>query len=164
MFTVALGIVILMIGVLFDSDHFKFLLKSEYQVIIGTVVIAIILFDNALSGLLVGLAVIIMYTRIQARRYGVNLDIMSIFDKNSQTNLKPGNAMRDLVKETPYISPANLLDAQNNIVDASKYTEPYIGIPKTKGFPVYSAEGIDKEGEPAVSGYEGKDIGSAVKR
>jgi len=164
MFTVALGIVILLIGIMFDSDYFKFILKPEYQVIIGTIVIAIILFDNAFSGLLVGLAVIIMYTRIQARRYGINLDIMSIFEKNSPNNLKPGNAMRNLVKETPYISPANLLDAQNNIVDDKKYVEPYIGIPKTKGFPVYSAEGTDKEGDPAVSGYEGKDIGSAVKR
>jgi len=163
MFTVSLGIVILMMAIMFDSDHFKFVLKPEYQVIIGTVVIAIVLFDNALSGLLVGLAVIIMYTRVQARKYGINLDIMSLFD-NSQNNLKPGDAMRQLVKDTPYITPSNLLDAQNNIVDANKYTEPYIGIPKTKGFPVYSAEGIDKEGEPSVSGYEGKDIGSAVKR
>jgi hypothetical protein len=162
MFTVALGIVILMIAIMLDSDHFRFVLKPEYQVVIGTIVIAIVLFDNALSGLLVGLAVIVMYTRVQARRYGVNLDIMSIFDKNSQNNLVPGDAMRDLVKESPYISPANLLDAQNNIVDEKTYTTPYVGIPKTKGFPVYTAEGTDKEDE--VSGYEGKDIGSAVKR
>ena len=109
MFTVAASIVLLMIAIMFDSDNFKFIVKPEYQVIAGTFVIAVILFDNALAGLMCGLAIIIMYTRVIGRKYGINLDIMTLFETTNKTNqLKPGNPMRKLVKETPYISPANL--------------------------------------------------------
>jgi len=166
MFTVAASIVLLMVAIMFDSDHFKFIVKPEYQVIAGTFVIAIILFDNALAGLMCGLAIIIMYTRVIGRKYGINLDIMTLFETTNKTNpLKPGNPMRKLVKETPYISPANLLDAQNNIVDSKSYNDSYVGIPKINGFSVYSAEGTTKEGETQVLGYDNEIyIGSSVKR
>ena len=173
MFTVALGLVVLLIAIMLDSDHFKFIIKPEYQVIIGTIVIAVILFDNALAGLLFGLTVIIMYTRVIARKYGINLDVMSALDKNSKeysytqntTILKQGNPMRNLVKDKKYVSPSNLLDAQNNIVDSKNYTNSYIGIPEIYGRPVYSAEGIEKDSTTEVEGYDSSVyIGSSVKR
>lgn len=166
MFTVAASIVLLMVALMLDSDHFKFIVQPEYQVIAGTIVIAVILFDNALAGLLCGLAIIIMYTRVIGRKYGINLDIMTLFEtKNNTTPLKPGNPMRKLVKETPYITPANLLNAQNNIVDSKSYSDSYVGIPKINGFSVYSAEGPTKEDEQKVLSYDNEIyIGSAVKR
>ena len=171
MFTVALGLVVLLIAIIIDSDHFKFIIKPEYQVIIGTIVIAIILFDNALAGLLFGLTVIVMYTRVIARKYGINLDILSALNKNTKeysytqnTVLKQGSPMRKLVKDKKYITPANLLDAQNNIVDTKNYTNSYIGIPEIYGQPVYSAEGIDKDSTTEVEGYDSSVyIGSSVK-
>jgi len=166
MFTVAASIVLLMVALMFDSDHFKFIVKPEYQVIAGTLVIAVILFDNALAGLMCGLAVLIIYSRVIGRKYGINLDIMTLFETKNKTNqLKPGNPMRKLVKETPYISPANLLDAQNNIVNEESYNNTYIGIPKINEFAVYSAEGTTKENEQQVLGYDNEIYtGSAVKR
>ena len=166
MFTVAASIVLLMVAIMFDSNYFKFIVTPEYQVIAGTIVIAIILFDNAIAGLMCGLAVIIMYTRVIGRRYGINLDIMTLFETTNKTYpLKPGNPMRKLVKETPYISPANLLDAQNNIVDSKSYNDSYVGIPKVNGFSVYSAEGTTKENETQILGYDNEIyIGSSVKR
>jgi hypothetical protein len=172
MFTVALGLVVLLIAIMLDSDHFKFIIKPEYQVIIGTIVIAVILFDNAYAGLLFGLTVIIMYTRVIAHKYGINLDVMSAFDKNNKeysytqtTVLKKGNPMRNLVKDKKYVTPANLLDAQNNIVDTKNYINSYIGIPEMYGQPVYSAEGIEKDSTTEVEGYDSSVyIGSSVKR
>jgi hypothetical protein len=172
MFTVALGLVVLLIAIMLDSDHFKFIIKPEYQVIIGTIVVAVILFDNAFAGLLFGLAMITMYTRVIARKYGINLDVMSAFDKNNKkysytqnTVLKQGSPMRNLVKDKKYVTPSNLLDAQNNIVDTKNYTNSYIGIPEMYGQPVYSAEGIDKDSTTEVEGYDSSVyIGSSVKR
>ena len=185
MFTVALGIVVLLIALLIDSDNFKFIVKPEYQVIVGTIVIAIILFDDALPGLLFGLAVIIMYSRVIARKAGINLDLLSLLNKNNansanqsqnpkynytqETKLQQGSAMRKLVKDSDsnsdYVSPANLLDAQNNIIDTKNYNNAYIGIPEIYGQPVYSAEGADVEGDTNVEGYDASIyVGSTVKR
>ena len=176
MFTVALGIVVLLIALMLDSNNFRFIVKPEYQVIVGTIVIAVIIFDEALSGLLLGLAVIIMYTRVIARKAGIKLDIMDLLGKTSQTSetqksnykqetpLQNGSPMRKLVKETNYITPSNLVDAQNNIIDTKNYTNTYVGIPEMYGKPVYSAEGTDTDGETDVQGYDsGIYIGSSVK-
>lgn len=169
MLTIAAGIVAILVAILLDSEYFIFIMKPEYQVILGTIVIAIILFDNAFAGLLCGLAVIIMYTRVIAHKYGINLDIMALFEEkhgspNKPTVMKNGNPMNDLVKTVPYITPKNLLDAQNNIVDPRTYNDTYIGITNLKGSPIYSAEGTDKEGKTNVQGYDGSVyIGSAVK-
>ena len=59
---------------------------------------------------------------------------MSIFEQDKQFRLKNGDPMRKLVKDTPYISPANLLDAQNNIINETSYNDSYVGIPKMNGF------------------------------
>jgi hypothetical protein len=167
-YSVALSTIILILALVLNTRYFKSITKPEYQVVLGTIVIAIILFDNAFSGLLIGLSIIILYARVIAHKNGINLDIMSLFNK-SGSNLQNGNPMRQLVKDTPYITPKNLLNAQNNIVNAKNYNNTYIGIPKMNGYPVYSAEGTDVEGHngttgtSGVIGYEGKDIGSAVK-
>jgi len=164
MITIALGIVVLLVAILLDSKFFQFIMKPEYQVILGTIVVAIVLFDNALSGLLFGLAVIAMYTRVIAKKYGINLDLISIYDKNSPNNMRNGDAMRKLVTGVPYVTPTNLLDAQNNIISVDSYNNTYVGLKDKHGSPIYSAEGTDKEGPTDVQGYDnGIHTGSAVK-
>ena len=160
MFTVIAACIVLLVSLMLDSSHFKFIVKPELQVIIGTCIVAVLLFDNAASGFILGLSVIIMYMRVHARDYGMNLDIMSLFDGSKSFKLRKGGAMNSLVKKSEYISPENLKDAQNNVVSPENYNEPVVGLHGTKDRPVYGAQGTDS----FMPGYDGRELGSAVKQ
>ena len=73
------GLLILIIATLIDPQLSLFIIKPEVQLILGTLIVSIILFDDPIGGLLLAIGAIIMYARVYAFKYNI-----SIFDKNSK--------------------------------------------------------------------------------
>ena len=104
------------------------------QVVLGTIVVAIILFDNVAAGFILGVAVLLMFMRVHMKKYGIKLDMWS---------LKPQGKypMKSLVN--PYVTPEHLEDAQNNVFDEPNMAKEMKGIQGVYGEPVYGAQGTD---------------------
>jgi len=137
MYSVALASIVVLVSLLVDTHYFENIVKPDIQIVIGTLVVFIILFDNALTGLLLGIAVLIMYLRVYAKTFGI--DFWN-FDKT--TKISDKYPMRSILGS--YVTPEKLRDAQNNVIDSPSVDTPIIGIQEMYGFPVYSAQGIDK--------------------
>jgi hypothetical protein len=157
MLTVAAAVVVLLVAIMLDPDNFGFVVKPEVQVVIGTIVVAVILFDNFASGLVLGIAVLVMFTRVFAKQYGIDLNLQTLFSMKSDT----ANArypMKSLIRD--YITPENLKDAQNNIYDETNFKKEMKGIKGVYGEPVYGAQGADF----SMPGYDSYAPGSIVKK
>jgi hypothetical protein len=127
---VALFLIILVS--LINVSYLKFISTIEWQIILGTIIIAFILFGDAITGLLFGLLFLIIYLRYYMIKLNINF-------WETKYNKYP---MKNLV--TDYITEQNLKDAQNNIVNERNHKNAYIGIQGVYGEDVYSAQGIDK--------------------
>lgn len=152
MLTVAAATVILLIAIMLDADHFKFMVYPEIQAIAGVLVVAVLLFDNVVSGLVLGISVLIMYARVYSNQYGINWG-------NQLTGKKMNSALSSAVKK--YITPQDLEDAQNNIVSKKAYETPVIGMSGVYGETVYGAQGFAEKN--VMPGYDSYAPGSAVK-
>jgi hypothetical protein len=157
MLTVSAALVVLLVALMLDPDNFAFMVNPEVQVVLGILVIAIILFHNAASGLILGIAVLIMYLRVHSKQYGVDINLSSMFRPLTEKLSSAKYPMGSLVKN--YITPQNLIDAQNNIYDKTNFTTEMKGIKGVYGEPVYGAQGTDK----TMPGYDSYAPGSLVK-
>jgi len=120
-----------------DSSYFEHITQPDVQVVLGTLVIAIVLFDNVIAGLIIGIAVLIMYMRVYVTKFGITINLWN-WDKG-QSNAYP---MKTLFNE--HVTAANLKDAQNNVVNQDDYDKEMVGVKGVYGEAVYSAQGTDK--------------------
>jgi hypothetical protein len=137
---VALGLIILVSIV--NPLYLNFISKTEWQIGLGTLIIAIIVFGDAITGLLLGVAFLVIYLRYYMKKFGV--DLKGLLKKT----LNPRDD--SLVNKNEYITPQNLKDAQNNIVSDKDAEIEMKGIKGVYGEPVYGAQGIDK----TMPGYD----------
>lgn len=118
---------------LIDISYLKFISKLEWQVIFGTIVVLVILFADAYTGLLLGVLFLVTYLRFYMKEFN-----LSFIEK--KFNKYPMNSL----VTSEYITEKHLKDAQNNIVDERNYTNTYVGVRGVYGEDVYSSQGIDK--------------------
>lgn len=147
-----LAIAILFASLIIDTTDFKDIIKSDVQIILGIGIVAIIMFVDSVTGLILGLTVLIMYLRVYAKIYGIKIENIVDVKKlllNEENTAILNYPMETLVTDN-YITEKNLEDAQNNIVDKNVYNKEYIGIKGVYGEPVLGAEGINKE----LPGYQ----------
>jgi len=140
---VALFLIILVS--LINVSYLKFISTIEWQIILGTIIIALILFGDAITGLLFGLLFLITYLRYYMVKFNINF-------WETKYNKYP---MKSLVT-TDYITEQNLKDAQNNIVNERSYKTAYVGVRGVYGEDVYSAQGTDKTDKimPGISKWQ----------
>jgi hypothetical protein len=137
MFTLAAACTVLIIAVFMDSSYFEHITQPDVQVVLGTLVIAVVLFDNVIAGLIIGIAVLIMYMRVYVTKFGITINLWN-WDKG-QSKAYP---MKTLFNE--HVTAANLKDAQNNVVNEGDYAKEMVGVKGVYGEAVYSAQGTDK--------------------
>lgn len=126
-----LGVAIVGFVLLIPSDEYlDNLSDTNTQVIVGMVVLATILFIDAIFGALIGLAVLIWYFKMNHRV----LTIKSIAKKNTNSSSV------DLL----YGSPKNLEDAQTNVVNKNMMDKEMIGFESVYGEQVLGPQGLDK--------------------
>ena len=103
------------------------------QVLAGAVVVAVVVLGDAPTGLILGLALLVLTARVNARALGIDLSAWGLdFGKPSA----PGDLLR------AYVTPKNLHDAQSNRV--SERDDEVKGFEGVYGEPVYGAQGLDK--------------------
>jgi len=114
-----------------DVSYLEFISKIEWQVILGTLIVAFILFADAITGLLFGLLFLVTYLRYYMVKLGINVwDVK--YNKYPMNSLVTSN----------YITEQNLKDAQDNTFN--KNAKEYVGVKGVYGEPVYSSQGSDK--------------------
>ena len=138
MFPRILSFIVLLITMFIDVKYIAFIINPDIQLLLGTVVVAILIFFDSISGLLLGLGLLVSYLRVYANKYNINL-------KEIITNRKSRNYPNEsLVSASYYITPKDLDNAQNNIVSEDSYNKEVKGITGVYDEPVYGAQGTDK--------------------
>jgi hypothetical protein len=116
-----------------------------------------------LSGLILGLALVVIYYRLHMRymkEYAsvTNLPKHKIEDVPlDNQDVRKSGPMVSLFKD--YITPANLANAQNNVFSADNSTKELLGIKGVFGEDVYGAQGM----YPGMPGLDKKDVGTLIK-
>ena len=130
-----LSIAVLLVAALIDVKYIQFIINPDIQLLLGTIVIAIIVFFDAISGLILGLSLLILYLRVYSKKYNIN--IREIVTGKKSVNYP----MKSLV--SAYVTPDDLANAQNNIVDERDYSKEVKGFNGPYKESVYGAQGID---------------------
>lgn len=128
-----LSLVLLLIMALAPVTIFQFLLRPDFQLIVATIVVAVLVLYDVYSGFIIGLGVAILYFRL----YGMGVTYLGGDDDEAARKKGP---MANLV--TAYITPKHLESAQSNVVE--DVDTEIIGIRGVYGEPVYGAQGLDK--------------------
>lgn len=124
------GLAVLITATLIDPKPFTVLTLMEVQVVLAALVVFIVMFVDHIFGFLLGLALIAIYSRVFMYRYGIRL-----------TGDFTGNS-----KSVAYVTPQNLVDAQNNVIGGEdNIGKPYSGI---------AASGYTAQGLPGVTATE----------
>lgn len=129
----AVGLAILITATLIDPKPFTFLTHMEVQMAFAAVVVFTVMFVDHIFGFILGLSLIALYSRVFMHKYGIN--ILGDFGGKSET--------------IAFVTPKNLLDAQNNVVDDDG--KPYSGI-AAKGYTAQGSGGVDSV-EKLVPGF-----------
>lgn len=131
------------------------MVRPEVQLLLGTVVVLYLVLKDAIAGLIAGLALLIVYFRVYADMMGVSFQ--EVIGLNSPSLQSLWSMTPFSSKEVPYITPENLLSAQNNVVDTSNYEAEMKGVRGVYGEDVYGAQGMDKT-MPGYSAVLGEDV------
>lgn len=124
-----LGLGILITATLIDPTPFKVLTRADIQIVFAALIVFVILFVDHIFGFMIGLSVLVIYSRVFVNTYGV----------------RPfGNKVTE-GQVSAYVTEQHLDNAQNNIVDAAHVDEPYKGVNGMRGEAVYSAQGLDRD-------------------
>ena len=130
-----ISILLLLFTLLVNVKYVQFIVNPDIQLILGTTIIAIIVFFDAWAGLILAISVFILYLRVYSVKYGINMrDIL--------TGRKTANYPIETLVDA-YITPKHLEDAQSNIVNDTAYNKEIKGIKGVYNEPVYGAQGID---------------------
>ena len=130
-----LALIVLIVSLFIDINYVQFIINPDVQLILGTVIVAIIVFFDAWVGLLLAIGTFILYLRVYSKKYGINM-------REIITGKKTANYPMETLVDA-YITPKNLEDAQNNIVSENAYNKEIKGIKGVYNEPVYGAQGID---------------------
>lgn len=134
-----LALLVLMLVALVPEKGIAIVMRPDVQMILGTIVLIVLVVYDVFTGFILAMALIVAFFRV----YHGNISFWK--DGNDVRSKGP---MANLV--TRYITPENLHDAQNNVVDNKDFETEIIGIRGVYGEPVYGAQGIDKQ----MPGYE----------
>ena len=132
-----LSLVVLILSMLLNTESMKGIINPDVQLLLGTIVVAIIIFLDSVSGLLLGLSLLIAYLRVYAKKYNINM-------KEIITNKRTRDYPNAPLISSYYITPKDLENAQNNIVSNDNYNKEVKGFTGVYNEPVYGAQGIDK--------------------
>lgn len=130
-----LALIVLIVSLFIDINYVQFIINPDVQLILGTIIVAIIVFFDAWVGLLLAIGTFILYLRVYSKKYGINM-------REIITGKKTANYPMETLVDA-YITPKNLEDAQNNIVSENAYNKEIKGIKGVYNEPVYGAQGID---------------------
>lgn len=130
------GIILILVATLVPGSYLVVMTYPEVQLVIGSFIVLYIIGADAIGGLLMGIAVLIMY--LQAYSYKFN---MTWYEMLSRT-LYTGKKREQFVNN--YTTAADLENAQNNIVDPMNSKVEIKGIEGVYGEEVYGAQGMDK--------------------
>ena len=115
--------------VLPPGKYLDIMYDRNYQIVAGLVVVASILFIDAIFGALLGLAVLIWFSKMNYRR---------LVSKTLSSVEAPSKG------PIYYGTPKNLIDAQTNVVDEKMANTEMIGFDGIYGEQVIGAQGLDK--------------------
>ncbi len=124
---------VLMASLVVPIDAVAFFQKREFQLIAAVLVVAITVFYDAISGLLLGLTLIVIYYRLHWK-------YLTFYKDTGDAATRMGGPMVSLVRQ--YISPEHLDSAQNNIVSDKDARVEMVGIQGVYGEDVYGAQGM----------------------
>jgi hypothetical protein len=149
MYTIIIAILVLMLAALLDVSYFENIVQPDIQIVLGILVVGVTMFDHFATGLILGIAVLLMYLRVYVRKYGIALDFWNMGGKKSGGKYP----MKSLVND--YITAQNLKDAQNNKFDEKNYDTELIGVKGVYGEAVYGAQGTgsNNPGLPGMDKY-----------
>jgi hypothetical protein len=145
------------------TDVVSFFQLREVQFIAAVLVVIITILYDYLSGLILGLALVVIYYRLHMRymkEYGsvTGLPKHKVEDVAlDNEDVRKGGPMVSLFKD--YITPANLSNAQNNVFSDDNSTKELLGIKGVFGEDVYGAQGM----YPGMPGLDKKDIGTLIQ-
>lgn len=127
-----IGLALLLPATLIKPTSLDFMIRPEIQIVLAAVVVFSVLFVDHIFGFILGVSALVLYARVFIHKYG-------------RSSNGFGYPMASLFngKNTSYITPENLKDAQNNVVDPTDINVPYVGAKGIYGEAVYSAQGLD---------------------
>lgn len=128
-----LALTVLIVSLIADTDDFKFFMRADMQFLLGVLVVAVIIFGDAIVGFTLGLAVFVVYMRVYSDYLGIDLSWLPTVKKEPSTDKMLAN----------YITPENLKDAQNNVFDMKATSVELKGIQDPYGKGVMGAQGMD---------------------
>jgi len=125
-----LAILVFVLSFFVDLKAFAFLKKDEVQLVLGVLVVAVLLFVDATVGLLLGLALLVIFYRTHSAMMA------------SMTSWKGHGRDGDfLVTMEDYVTPEHLARAQSNTFSEENMRAKMIGIKGPYGEPVWDAQG-----------------------
>jgi len=115
-----------------DLKHFTILRRDEIQVLLGLTVVSIILFVDAMIGLILGLALLVLFYRTHEELLMKNGNKTGWFGSFRENDL--------MVTLEDYVTPSHLESAQSNTINANAGSK-IIGIKDPYGGLVYDTQG-----------------------
>ena len=126
-----LALIIFGLTFIVDLEQFKFLRRDEVQIMLALLVVAVILFVEAIAGLLLGLALLVLFYRTHEALIGYRGSegwAGTYRDKDLMVSLED------------YVTPAHLERAQTNTIEANLGSK-MIGVEDPYGGAVYDTQG-----------------------
>jgi hypothetical protein len=127
------SLLVLVAAAIVPVDVISFFQLREIQFVAAVLIVVITVLYDYLSGLILGLTLIVIYYRLH-HKYLTYV--------RNDTSVRLGGPMVSLVRE--YITPQHLEDAQNNIINDVDARQEMVGIRGVYGEDVYGAQGMFK--------------------
>jgi hypothetical protein len=144
-----LSVIVLLYALLIDVKHTQFIINPDIQLLLGTIVIAIIVFFDAVNGLILGLSLLIIYLRVYFKKYNINISEI-LTGKRNLSNY-PNTSL-----VSAYVTPENLENAQTNVISSETYNSEIKGFTGVYNEKVYGAQGIDNSMPGYASPFPGE--------
>ncbi len=134
----------------------------EVQFVSAVLVVIVTILYDYLSGLILGLALVVIYYRLHMRYMteyarATGLPKASIDDVPlDNRDVRKAGPMAPLFKE--YITPAHLVNAQNNVFSAENSSKELLGVKGVFGEDVYGAQGM----YPGMPGLDKNEVGTLI--
>jgi hypothetical protein len=149
MYDRVIALALLIVATIIPINFAEIVVRSEVQLLLGTVIVLYIVLKDAIAGFLFGLSLFVLYFRVYGDKFG--LTWKQVLGRNSEWK------SNDLATY-PYITPTHLEAAQSNVVNEASFNAEVKGVKGVYGEDVYSAQGTDK----LMPGYEASTLGEPV--
>lgn len=128
-----LALISILVIVLSPQELFQIFRRPELQLIVATFVVIVLVMYDALTGLILGLALIALYVKL----YNTVLAMDSFIAPRDNRNKGPMACLMD-----KYITKDHLTSAQSNVVDETQLDTQVVGIPSISKDQVFGAQGM----------------------